>query len=140
MCHEHATHAPAELLEIGKTAAGPNLILHHPPKAFNGIEMVAASGWQALQPKVRLPMGQRRGECVRPVDATVIDDHYDLSEHSGYALNFPGSAEASEDSRCFITKNSKDFVNPDIENELGTYTCRLLTKCGDGLGYIRSRL
>jgi len=56
-----------------------------------------------------------------------------------YASILAHLAEASEDLRCFITKD-KDFVNPDIEDELGTYTCRLLTKFGDGLGYIRSRL
>ena len=47
---------------------------------------------------------------------------------------------ASEKPRCFITKNSKDFANPDIENELTAYNCRLLTKFADGLGYVRSRL
>ena len=47
---------------------------------------------------------------------------------------------ASEKPRCFITKNSRDFVNPDIENELKAYNCRLLTKFADGLGYVRSRL
>jgi predicted nucleic acid-binding protein len=57
-----------------------------------------------------------------------------------YASILAHLAEAPEDLRCFITKNSKDFVNPDIENELGAHTCRLLTKFGDGLGYIRSRL
>ena len=47
---------------------------------------------------------------------------------------------ASEKPRCFITKNSRDFVNPDIENDLKAYNCRLLTKFADGLGYVRSRL
>ena len=57
-----------------------------------------------------------------------------------YASILAHLAEASGDLRCFITKNSKDFVNPDIENELETHTCRLLTKFGAGLGYIRSQL
>ena len=39
-----------------------------------------------------------------------------------------------------ITKNSKDFANPDIENELTTHHCQFLTKFADGLGYIRSQL
>ena len=47
---------------------------------------------------------------------------------------------ASEKPRCFITKNSRDFVNPDIENDLKAYNCRLLTKFISGLGYVRSRL
>ena len=54
--------------------------------------------------------------------------------------SFETSFTASEELRCFITKNSRDFVNPDIENELKAYNCRLLTKFADGLGYVRSRL
>ncbi len=41
---------------------------------------------------------------------------------------------------CFITKNSKDFLNPDIEEDLAGYDCKLLTNFKDGLGYVRSRL
>ena len=78
MRHEHTTRTPVELLESGETAAGPNLVLQHTPEAFNGIEMVAASGGQELQPQAPLPMSQRRGERVRPVDTTTIDDHHDL--------------------------------------------------------------
>jgi predicted nucleic acid-binding protein len=41
---------------------------------------------------------------------------------------------------CFITRNSKDFANPDIEQELARYECQLLWKFVDGLGYVRSHL
>lgn len=41
---------------------------------------------------------------------------------------------------CFITKNSKDFLNPDIEEDLAGYDCKLLTNFENGLGYVRSRL
>lgn len=41
---------------------------------------------------------------------------------------------------CFITTNSRDFANPDIEFELTHRNCRLLTKFADGAGYIRSQL
>ena len=78
MHHKYAAHAPVELLEIGKTAAGPNLVFQYTPKAFNGIEMVTAAGGQELQPKAPLPMEQCRGERVRTVDATAIDDHHHL--------------------------------------------------------------
>jgi predicted nucleic acid-binding protein len=47
---------------------------------------------------------------------------------------------ASPQLGCFITKNSKDFANPDIEQELANYQCQLLWKFGDGLGYMKSRL
>jgi len=76
MHHKHAAHAPVELLEIGKTATGPHLVFQYTPEAFNGMEMVPAAGWQELQPKARLPMEQCRGERVRAVDTTAIDDHH----------------------------------------------------------------
>ena len=57
-----------------------------------------------------------------------------------YASILDHLATASEDHSCFITKTSKDFANPDIENELTAYNCRLLTKFADGLGYVRSQL
>jgi len=78
MPHQHAAHTPGALLESGDTAAGPTLVFHDTPEAFHRMEMVTAAGGQALQPTARLPMGQRRGERVRPVAATVIDDHHHL--------------------------------------------------------------
>jgi len=50
------------------------------------------------------------------------------------------STTSTEEAKCFITKNSKDFANPDIYAELETYGCKLLTKFSDGLGYTRSCL
>jgi len=40
--------------------------------------------------------------------------------------------------KCFITKNSKDFANPDIYAELKAFDCKLLTRFSDGLGYAKS--
>ena len=57
-----------------------------------------------------------------------------------YASILDHLTTASEELRSFITKNSKDFANPDIENELTTYNCQLLTKFANGLGYVRSQL
>lgn len=42
--------------------------------------------------------------------------------------------------KCFLTKNAKDFVNPDIIEQLAAYDCKLLTKFEDGLGYIQSHV
>lgn len=47
---------------------------------------------------------------------------------------------SKEEPKCFITKNSKDFANPDIYSELETYGCKLLTKFNNGLGYAKSCL
>jgi predicted nucleic acid-binding protein len=47
---------------------------------------------------------------------------------------------ASPGAKCFITKDSRDFLNPDIESDLTTYDCKLLTRFNDALGYVRSCL
>jgi predicted nucleic acid-binding protein len=77
---------------------------------------------------IRSAIALQRSRSLSPQDSIV------------YASILAHLTETPEDLRCFITKNSKDFVNPDIENDLATHTCRLLTKFGDGLGYVRSRL
>lgn len=50
------------------------------------------------------------------------------------------SAVSMDAPKCFITKNSKDFTNPDIESDLTDHNCKLLTKFKNGLGYIKSNL
>jgi hypothetical protein len=42
---------------------------------FDGIEMVATMSRQYMQPKLLVPVGQRRRELFRPVDATAVGDH-----------------------------------------------------------------
>ncbi len=39
------------------------------------------------------------------------------------------------DSKCFITRNSKDFDDPGIVTELNSFTCRLFFSFEDGLHY-----
>jgi predicted nucleic acid-binding protein len=57
-----------------------------------------------------------------------------------YASVLSHLSRASDESKCFITKNSKDFANPDIYKDLEDYDCKLLTKFEGGLGYTRSHL
>ena len=40
--------------------------------------------------------------------------------------------------RCFVTKNSRDFANPDIVAELTSYDCDLCTNFGEAYGWILS--
>jgi len=42
MRHEHVAGALIELQESAKTSSGPDRILHHPPEACNGVEVMAA--------------------------------------------------------------------------------------------------
>jgi hypothetical protein len=78
MVHEHVARALVELMEIGKTPSGADSVLHHAPKTFKGIEVVATTGWQDMPPKLSVPVGQRRRELFRPMDAPAVDDHDDL--------------------------------------------------------------
>ena len=73
--HEHAARALVELLQIGKAPSGANPVLHHPPEAFNGIQVVTTVGWEQMQPKLFVPVSQCRRELFRPVDATAVGDH-----------------------------------------------------------------
>src|SRR5437016_13806264 len=41
MCHKHLACALVEQMEIGKPASGPDRVLHHPPEAFDGVQVVA---------------------------------------------------------------------------------------------------
>ena len=42
--------------------------------------------------------------------------------------------------KCFLSRNSKDFLIPDIMTELSQYDCRLITSFANGLRYVSTRL
>ena len=44
MCHQYPACSMVELLEIGKTPSGSDDVLHHPPEAFDGVEVVTTMG------------------------------------------------------------------------------------------------
>ena len=78
---------------------------------------------------IRAAITLQKSRSLSPQDALVyasILDHLKKEEADSFG--------------CFITKDSTDFANPDIENDLAAHNCKLLTKFVDGLGYIRSRL
>ena len=76
--HEYSARALVELVQIGKAPSGANPVLHHPPEAFNGIQVVTTVSREQIQPKLFVPVCQRRRELFRPVDATAVGDHDDL--------------------------------------------------------------
>ena len=78
MRHEHLTCALVELMQIGKTPSGSDRILHHPPEAFNGVEVVPTMGRQEMEAKLIVVVVESRVELVRSVDPAAIDDHHDL--------------------------------------------------------------
>ena len=75
MFHEDSTRAVVELMQIGKTPSGAHPILQHAPEAFKRIEVMTTGGRQEMPPKLLVPVGERRRELFRPVDATAVGDH-----------------------------------------------------------------
>src|SRR5262249_17312606 len=75
MLREYSTRALIELMQIGKIPSGPHPVLQHAPEAFNRIEVVSAMRRQEMQPKLLVPVGQRRRELMRPMDATAVGHH-----------------------------------------------------------------
>ena len=75
-------------------------------------------------------------------NAITFQKSLDLSPQDSivYASILAHLTTESGELRCFITKNRKDFANPDIEDQLTAHGCKLLTKFVNGLGYIRSQL
>ena len=75
MIRQYTTRALIELMQIGKTPSSTDPVLHHAPEAFNRIEVVATMRRQEIQPKLLVPVGERRRELVRPMDATAVGHH-----------------------------------------------------------------
>lgn len=49
-------------------------------------------------------------------------------------------ARSSGDQSCFLNRNSKDFDDQNVVDELNRWRCKLLTRFDDGLSFVRSRL
>ena len=77
---------------------------------------------------IRAAINYQRKLTLSPQDSIV---YASVLDHLNPESTEPG---------CFITTNSRDFANPDIETELTDHNCRLLTKFAEGVGYIRSQL
>src|SRR5262245_49704681 len=65
-------------MEIGKTASGPDGVLHHAPEAFDRIEMVATMGGEEMEAKLIAVVVEGRVEFMCSMDPAAIDDHHHL--------------------------------------------------------------
>jgi len=75
---EHSAGARVELLESTTPSPGADGVLHHPPEAFEGVEVRSAVGRQALHATLIMSMVAGRVELRRPGDPTAIDDPHHL--------------------------------------------------------------
>lgn len=82
-----------------------------------------------------------------PIDRPVLQTALDAQKTLGlspqdsivYASVRSGVINANE-AQCFLNKNSRDFLIPQIEEEFSTYNCKLLTRFSHGLAYVQSNL
>ena len=68
-------------------------------------------------------------------------DH-DLSPQDAlvYASVLSDLQQSREPENCFLNKNSKDFDDPGLVEELNTYNCRLISRFDAGYQFLRSRI
>ena len=78
MRHEHVAGSPVELLEGTETAPRSNRVLHHPPKAFDRVEVVATMGRQEMQAQLAGVVVEGRVELVRSMHPAAVNDHHDV--------------------------------------------------------------
>jgi hypothetical protein len=49
-------------------------------------------------------------------------------------------ASATAGAKCFVTKDKKDFDNPDLRDDLKAFDCRMRTTFADGLQFIMRQI
>lgn len=85
---------------------------------------------------------------IIPLDAQILAaarayqlDH-DLSPQDStvYASVLKHLGVSAAAAKCFLNRNSKDFDDPDIEDALRSYGCKMLFSFEDGYGYIASQI
>jgi hypothetical protein len=92
-------------MEVAETAPHSHRILHHPPEAFNRVEVMAAVGREEMERKRSSILCQRRGQFLGPMDAAAINHPNDL---------FVGFAKDRHDlmniwAPCFCVKMRDDL-------------------------------
>lgn len=85
---------------------------------------------------------------IIPLDAQIISSAgkyqvaHDLSPQDSivYASVLQHLSTTGTVAKCFLNRNSKDFDDPDIEDALSKYDCKMLFSFINGYGYISSQL
>lgn len=75
-------------------------------------------------------------------EAATFEEPYDLTPQDAlvYISVLNHLRQTSPPVACFLNRNSKDFDNPDIVNELGQYNCRVIARFDHGYSFILSQL
>jgi predicted nucleic acid-binding protein len=74
--------------------------------------------------------------------AATYEYPYDLSPQDAlvYASVITHLCQNEPQVSCFLNRNSKDFDNPDIVEELNQFNCRMIPRFDHGYGFIKSQL
>ena len=83
---------------------------------------------------------------IIPLDAQILSSAskyqlaHDLSPQDSivYASVVQHLSNSDSSVKCFLNRNSKDFDDPDIEDALNKYGCKMLFSFNSGYGYISS--
>ena len=78
MGHEYVSCALVELMQSRKTPSSADRVLHHPPEAFDRIQVMATMSRQEMEAQLALRVVEGRVQLMRPMDPAAIDDHHDL--------------------------------------------------------------
>jgi len=81
-------------------------------------------------------------EALTLTDATQYQRTHGLSPQDAivYAAVLSHLKQHSASQSCFLNRNSRDFDDPDLVEELNGYNCKLLAQFDAGYQFIRSRL
>ncbi len=78
MGHEDLAFPLVQQMQISKTAARANRILHGSPEPFNRVELVPTAGRQHVQLKLAVVVRQSGGQLFGTMDTTAIGHHDDF--------------------------------------------------------------
>ena len=75
-------------------------------------------------------------------EAAIYEDPYDLRSQDAlvYASVISHLRHNQPTVACFLNRNSRDFDNPDIVNELSKFNCRMIPRFDHGYDFIQSQL
>ena len=76
------------------------------------------------------------------LQAVSAEDNYGLRPQDAlvYVSVLKHLQENKPQKACFLNRNSKDFKTPEIDDELKSLNCRLITKFDDGYKFLQSQL
>ncbi|MFL5541976.1 MAG: hypothetical protein ACJ8J0_23515 [Longimicrobiaceae bacterium] len=85
---------------------------------------------------------------VIPITAATLQGARDAQRALGLRLQdsvvytsvLTHARSAGEERKCFLERDAKDFLTPDIEEALQGHDCRIITSFAGGLGFIREQI